>query len=67
MKKVWRKNFSVPKSPGIRKWNRLQNSSRLFSIGVPVRHSRWRACSLQASLAACERGFLIFWASSRIT
>ena len=36
------KRASLPKKPGIKKWNRLQSSPKWFSIGVPDRHRRWR-------------------------
>ena len=49
------------------KWNRVKNSPRWFSIGVPVVISRNCACRC---MAACDRRvveFLIAWASSRTT
>ena len=49
------------------KFMMLQRSSRRFSIGVPVSASRCRQSSAHAAFAVCESGFLIAWASSRMT
>ena len=57
----------LPKKPGIRKWNRLQISPRWFSMGVPDRHSRWRACSADTTCATLVLAFLMFCASSSTT
>ena len=58
---------SVPRNPGTRKFIRLHNSPRWFSIGVPDRQRRLRASSLQAACAIFERGFLMYCASSSTT
>ena len=58
--------FSLPKKPGKRTWKRDHNSPKLFSMGVPVRHSLWFARMSRMTLWACVLAFLIFCASSRI-
>lgn len=42
-------------------------SSRLFWMGVPVTAQRARALSWQTAMEVCTFGFLMLWASSRIT
>ena len=56
-----------PSSPGIRKANCDHSSSRLFSIGVPERHSRWPALSWHTARVALASGLLMACASSSTT
>ena len=44
----------APSIPGFKNSNRLQSSSRRFSIGVPVIARRWSARSSRAALADAE-------------
>ena len=62
LKRAW-----LPKKPGIKKLNRLHNSPRWFSIGVPDKHSRWRVLSSLTIFAAWLLAFLMFCASSSTT
>ncbi len=62
-----RKRRSSPSMSGIRKSSRDHSSPRWFSNGVPVRHSRCREVSARVAWAALLRGFLIAWASSRMS
>ena len=50
------KFFRDPSSPGIRKANCDHSSPRLFSIGVPDRHSRWRVSSRHTACVAFAVG-----------
>ena len=61
--KPWRS----PSSPGMRNANCDHSSSRLFSIGVPDRHRRWRLSSMQTARVALAAGLLIACASSSTT
>ena len=56
-----------PSRPGIRNANCDHSSPRLFSIGVPDRHSRWRVSSRHTAWVAFAAGLLIAWASSSTT
>ena len=55
-----------PGNPGIRTSNRDHSSNRLFSMGVPDRHSRIRALMERTERAVMVFGFLMFCASSRM-
>ena len=57
---------SRPSSLGFMNSNWLNNSVRLFSIGVPVMQIRFFALSSRTALAAWESKFLIAWDSSRM-
>ena len=61
------KSSREPSSPGFVKWSWLQSSSRRFSTGVPESVTRKAAASRCAARATWLSGFLIVWASSRIT
>lgn len=50
-----------------RNWNKLNSSSTLFWIGVPVKHHLYLALSSTAALAVCVLWFLMFCASSRVS
>ncbi|MNB85327.1 hypothetical protein D3C75_322240 [compost metagenome] len=66
-RQCWLNCFSLPSSPGSRKSNCVHSSPRWFSSGVPVRHSRCRACSVRSVAAARDLGFFTCCASSRIS
>jgi hypothetical protein len=55
-----------PSSPGLRNSKRLHSSPRWFSIGVPLRASRYRERSSRAAFADAVAVFLMACASSRI-
>ena len=61
------KSFDSPRKPGSRKSNCAHSSPRWFSIGVPVRHSRWRARSRRTAFAAWLPVFFTVCASSRMS
>ncbi len=57
---------ALPSIPGLRNSNRLHNSPRWFSIGVPLRARRCSAPISRAAFADWLLAFLIAWASSRM-
>jgi hypothetical protein len=61
------KFFRESSSPGIRKANCDHSSPRLFSIGVPDRHSRWRVSSRHTACVTFAVEFFIACASSNTT
>lgn len=50
-----------------RNWNKLNSSSTLFCIGVPVKHHLYLALRATAALAVCVLWFLMFCASSAVS
>ena len=56
-----------PTSPGFVKSRIAQRSPRPFSIGVPVSATRMLAGMRRSCCAVSLAGFLMAWASSRIT
>ena len=60
-------SWLLPRSPGLMKSNKDQRSDSLFSTGVPVITIRLTDFSFLTDLVCFVPGFLIAWASSRIT
>ena len=56
-----------PRSPGFRKSKIDHRSPSRFSTGVPVRARRHFDCSALTARVCLAPGFLMAWASSRIT
>lgn len=60
-------SLAPPSRPGLRKSNSDHKSLRRFSTGVPVRAMRASALNALTCLVCRVFGFLMAWASSRMT
>src|SRR5450432_1290322 len=59
--------LASPSIPGLRNSNRLHNSPRWFSTGVPLITIRCRPCSSRTAFAEAVDAFLMACASSNTT